>query len=84
MFTQVNDHIVETACFLYDCDLRERVNSECLHTFDELLMELSGINAKDWDSMKLATALMMICYPKEKIEYPAEVNHNILSNLHIR
>ncbi|CAL5051728.1 unnamed protein product [Urochloa decumbens] len=36
----------------------------------EHIMEISHIDTKDWDLLKLATALMMICCPEKKIAAP--------------
>lgn len=43
---------------------------------DPDLMEISGFNSPDWDTIKLATALKKIAYPNEEIEHPPEVSHN--------
>ncbi|CAO2161239.1 unnamed protein product [Urochloa humidicola] len=69
----VNDDIVETACFLYDCDLVEKKHSKSLHKADVYLEEISGFNSSGWKPMKLATALKKICYPEEEIEIPPEM-----------
>jgi hypothetical protein len=46
------------------------------------LEEVSSINSWDWDILKLVTALKMVCYPKDEIEFgnPHKVNHNIMKN----
>jgi len=43
---------------------------------DSDLMEISGFNSQDWDTMKIATAMKMIAYPDEKVEHPPEVSRN--------
>ncbi|KAL6659592.1 hypothetical protein ACP70R_003632 [Stipagrostis hirtigluma subsp. patula] len=69
----VNDDIVETACFLYDCDHVVEKHSKSLHDADGHLMAVSGLNSSEWSAMKLATALKMICYPQERIRPPPEM-----------
>lgn len=69
----VNDEIVETACFLYDCDLVEKKHSKSLHMTDTYFMEISGLNSMDWDTMKIATALKKITCPEEEIKHPPEM-----------
>lgn len=46
---------------------------------DVHIWEISRIDAKDWDLLKLATALMLICCPEKIIEAPRLVSQNILS-----
>ncbi|KAJ1266846.1 hypothetical protein BS78_07G010300 [Paspalum vaginatum] len=69
----VNDDIVETACFLYDCDLIEKKHSRDLHMSDILFMEISGLNSQDWSPMKLAIAHVKIAYPEIRINHPPEM-----------
>ncbi|RLN11967.1 hypothetical protein C2845_PM09G19650 [Panicum miliaceum] len=69
---EVNDDIVETACFLYDSDHVVEKHSKSLHNADGHLMEISGLNSSEWSAMKLATALKMICYPQERIRPPPD------------
>jgi hypothetical protein len=44
------------------------------------LEEISGINPQGWSLMKIATALMMVCYPYQQLKtgHPGKVNSNIL------
>ncbi|WVZ95263.1 hypothetical protein U9M48_041053 [Paspalum notatum var. saurae] len=63
----VNDDIVETACFLYDCDLMEKKISRSLHMSDSLFMDISELNSEDWSAMKLAIAHVKIAYPEMQI-----------------
>ncbi|CAD6334632.1 unnamed protein product [Miscanthus lutarioriparius] len=48
----------------------EMKHSRSLHMSDSDLMEISGFNSQDWDTMKIATAMKMIAYPDEKVEHP--------------
>jgi nucleolar protein 58 len=43
------------------------------------LEEVSGIDSKNWDRLKLATALKLICYPDDEIVTgnSEEVNRNV-------
>jgi hypothetical protein len=45
---------------------------------DTYLMEISGFNSPEWDTMKLVTALKKISCLEEEVEHPAEVNHNTI------
>ncbi|CAL4945338.1 unnamed protein product [Urochloa decumbens] len=62
----VNRQIVEMAQGLYECDwcVNKHVGS-----LQDALKEVSDINFKDWDPLKLASALKIICYPNEKCKY---------------
>ncbi|KAL6658741.1 hypothetical protein ACP70R_002781 [Stipagrostis hirtigluma subsp. patula] len=62
--------IVETAWFLYDCDLREGKHSKRPHGTDRCLREISGFNSQHWDALKLAAALKMLYFPQEEIWHP--------------
>ncbi|CAN6247292.1 unnamed protein product [Urochloa humidicola] len=64
--SMVNERIVVSACALYDCDLIEKKHYASLERVGQHLKEVSGINAEDWSLLKLATALMIICYPEEE------------------
>lgn len=65
----VNDCIIETACILYDCDccLKKHYNSWLIAS--AFLKEVSSIDSRGWNILKLATALKMVCYPKDKIVF---------------
>ncbi|KAL6603662.1 hypothetical protein ACP70R_044023 [Stipagrostis hirtigluma subsp. patula] len=63
----VNKHIVETACMLFDCDFCLKKHLKNLRHAGEHLYEVSGIDSNEWDVMKLATALKIVCYPEEKV-----------------
>ncbi|CAD6334618.1 unnamed protein product [Miscanthus lutarioriparius] len=70
----VNDEIVETNLLLFMTgDLVVKKHSRSLHMSDSDLMEISGFNSQDWDTMKIATAMKMIAYPDEKVEHPPEM-----------
>uniref|UniRef100_A0A0E0CL07 Nucleolar protein 58/56 N-terminal domain-containing protein n=1 Tax=Oryza meridionalis TaxID=40149 RepID=A0A0E0CL07_9ORYZ len=63
----VNKRILEAASDLYDCDDCEKKNNWSLRRAGRNLMDISSINSEDWGLLKLSTALMIVCYPKEKI-----------------
>lgn len=44
----------------------------------EYVKEISDIDTANWDLLKIATALKMLCFPKEKVSFPRGVNLNIL------
>ncbi|CAN6286246.1 unnamed protein product [Urochloa humidicola] len=62
----VNRQIVEMAQGLYECDWCANKHVESLQV---ALKEVSDIDFKDWDPLKLASALKIICYPDEKCKY---------------
>ncbi|EAZ23194.1 hypothetical protein OsJ_06879 [Oryza sativa Japonica Group] len=63
----VNKRILEAASDLYDCDDCEKKNNWSLRRAGRNLMDISSINSEDWGLLKLSTALMIVCYPEEKI-----------------
>lgn len=75
---QVTRRIIELAGIVYECDRCVNKHDDSLRSAAEHLTEISHIDTQDWDLMKLATAFKMICYPKETVEAPPLVNHNIL------
>jgi len=75
---QVNEHIIKYACVLYNCDLCETKHSEFLASCGKCLKERSGIDYEGWSTMKLATALRILCFPDDDESYDDLVNHNIL------
>lgn len=74
--TQVNDRIIMMACILVDCEFCDEKHSKPLRMAAANLKDLSGIDSEDWDLMKLATALKIICYPAERTISEAVVNFN--------
>ncbi|RLN33787.1 hypothetical protein C2845_PM03G26340 [Panicum miliaceum] len=66
----VTKQIIEMAGCLNQCDQRVNKYKYLLRDAAERIMEISHIDTKDWDLMKLATALMMICCPEEKNAAP--------------
>ncbi|KAL6659094.1 hypothetical protein ACP70R_003134 [Stipagrostis hirtigluma subsp. patula] len=65
----VNKYIVEAACMLSDFKFCVEKHSKNLRLASEHLEEVSCIDAKDWDVMKIATALKIACYPEEEIVF---------------
>ncbi|CAM0955164.1 unnamed protein product [Alopecurus aequalis] len=64
----VTKRIIEMASLIYECDY-------CVNKYDNILrfaaehqiLKISRIDTREWDLLKLATALKMICYPEEEI-----------------
>uniref|UniRef100_A0ACD5WAZ0 Uncharacterized protein n=1 Tax=Avena sativa TaxID=4498 RepID=A0ACD5WAZ0_AVESA len=65
----VDQTIIEMSCILYDCDCCQKNWSESLRLGSHFLEEVSSIDSEDWDIVKLATALKMVCYPDEEITF---------------
>ncbi|PVH33613.1 hypothetical protein PAHAL_8G033200 [Panicum hallii] len=76
----VNECSIEAACVVYNCDYCVDKHSKSLHGAAKHLEEISGINPQGWSSMKIATALMMVCCPYQQLKPgdPREANNNIL------
>ncbi|RLM58157.1 hypothetical protein C2845_PM18G01210 [Panicum miliaceum] len=64
----VNERIVEAACMVYNCDYCVDKHSKSLHDAAKHLEEISGIDPQGWSSMKIATALMMVCCPYQQLK----------------
>ncbi|KAK1641813.1 hypothetical protein QYE76_059618 [Lolium multiflorum] len=64
----VNAGIIDMASTLYECDLFEYERDPLLEYGSKQLQKASGLDSKDWDRLKLATALKLICYPEDEIE----------------
>jgi hypothetical protein len=63
----VTKRIIETAAVVYECDRSVDKHAISLRHAATHLERISHIDAQDWDLLKLATALKLICYPEEKI-----------------
>ncbi|KAL6638194.1 hypothetical protein ACP70R_025766 [Stipagrostis hirtigluma subsp. patula] len=61
----INKSIVQAAYNLYECDYCVNKNADSLRSASHFLWKIPRINHWDWDLLKLATALMIICYPEE-------------------
>ncbi|PUZ49255.1 hypothetical protein GQ55_7G312000 [Panicum hallii var. hallii] len=59
----VNKRIIETAGILYDCDLCLKKHSDLFRRLGHHLVEVSQIDTQGWSSMKLATAIKIVCCP---------------------
>ncbi|KAM3197283.1 hypothetical protein ACQJBY_072760 [Aegilops geniculata] len=65
----VNECIIETACMLNDCDRCLKAIGESWRSGSAFLEVVSSIDSQDWDTLKMATALKMVCFPEEKIVF---------------
>jgi len=59
----VNEVVIMLGCLLLDCEYVDVKNTKALRLCGEHLKDISGIESKDWDLMKLATALKITCHP---------------------
>ena len=75
---QVTERIIKMAGVMYECDRCVGKHDISLRLAATHLMEISQIDTNDWDLLKFATALMMICYPKEFFLTTPQVNRNML------
>ncbi|TVU35274.1 hypothetical protein EJB05_17158, partial [Eragrostis curvula] len=66
----VTRRIIKMAGTVHACDRCVNKHSNNLHSVAEHLKEISHIDTRDWDLMKIATALKLICYPNEKVKAP--------------
>lgn len=77
---QVDEDLIAMATALYESDYSVNRCARYLHTYGKYLQDVSGIDCQNWDLQKLATALKLLSYPKEKIETGTsdEVNSNAI------
>ncbi|PVH31356.1 hypothetical protein PAHAL_9G123400 [Panicum hallii] len=64
----VDEDLITIATALYESDYCVNRFAEFLHRGGKYLKEVSGIDCQNLDLQKLATALKLLSYPKEKIE----------------
>jgi nucleolar protein 58 len=76
---QVNSDIIYAASVVYECDRSVDIRASYLDHGRAKLSEVSQIYSTNWDELKLATALKLICYPEEQVETgdSEEVNCNV-------
>lgn len=60
----VSKSIIEATGLVFECDYNVNKHAVNMHYAGEHLKKISGIDVKDWDLLKLATALMIVSYPK--------------------
>ncbi|TVU47369.1 hypothetical protein EJB05_06968, partial [Eragrostis curvula] len=75
----VTRRIVEMASVLHDCDCCVEKHVVFLREGGEFIEKVSKINTQNWDSLKLANALKLICYPEEAIEVMIGDSKEVLS-----
>ncbi|KAM0836668.1 hypothetical protein ACQ4PT_062160 [Festuca glaucescens] len=63
----VTKRIIEMAGVVYECDRCVNKYNTSLRFDAQQLMEISRIDTHDWDLLKLATALKIICDPEDEI-----------------
>uniref|UniRef100_A0ACD5U0G1 Uncharacterized protein n=1 Tax=Avena sativa TaxID=4498 RepID=A0ACD5U0G1_AVESA len=63
----VTTRIIQMVGTVYECDRCVDKFDPFLRLYTEKLMKISGIRTCDWDLLKLATALKMICEPEDEI-----------------
>uniref|UniRef100_A0ACD5TP65 Uncharacterized protein n=1 Tax=Avena sativa TaxID=4498 RepID=A0ACD5TP65_AVESA len=63
----VTTRIIKMVGTMYECDRCVDKYDPFLRLYTKKLMKISGIRTCDWDLMKLATALKMICEPEDEI-----------------
>ncbi|KAG0528133.1 hypothetical protein BDA96_06G292300 [Sorghum bicolor] len=64
----VNSDIIYAASVVYECDRSVDIRASYLDHGRAKLSEVSQIYSTNWDELKLATALKLICYPEEQVE----------------
>lgn len=76
-FIQVNVHIAQQAGILHRTDLALKKHSAFFKLVGESVKNISDIDSKDWNSIKLATAAVIIRHPEKDFQH-SQVKHNIL------
>ena len=79
---QVNEKIFLAACALFHCDADDDKKLGLLRDAGLYIRDISGIACEDWDVMKLAIAVKVICCPKEELTDFHEVNITLLLSVH--
>ncbi|KAK3128788.1 hypothetical protein QOZ80_6BG0466360 [Eleusine coracana subsp. coracana] len=69
----VTRHVIKLAGVVRECDRCVNKHESSLRSAAEHLKKISRIDTEDWDLMKLATALKIICYPNENVAAPRSV-----------
>jgi nucleolar protein 58 len=64
-----------TACALFHCDVDDEKNLGLLRDAGLNIRDISGIACEDWDILRLAIAVKVICYPEEELAGFHEVNN---------
>jgi len=62
------------AGFIYECEGCVNRHRDSLRDAAEYIKEISDIDTASWDLLEIATALKMLCSPKEKVSFPRQVN----------
>jgi hypothetical protein len=70
------------ACALFHCDADDEKKLGLLRDAGLHIIDISGIACEDWDILKLAVAVKVICCPKEELTDFHEVNNTSLLSLH--
>uniref|UniRef100_A0A0D9X3N3 Auxin-responsive protein n=1 Tax=Leersia perrieri TaxID=77586 RepID=A0A0D9X3N3_9ORYZ len=69
----VNSPMIEVTGLVYECDYVVRKHGKRLCCAVKHLKKLSGINCENWDLMKLATAVMLLCFPNGEYKLPSNI-----------
>jgi nucleolar protein 58 len=70
--------MIEMAAVVYECDCCVMEREHSLRLAAQHLKEISQIDDTDgWDLLKIATALMIICKPTDKIRAAKQVNYTL-------
>lgn len=78
----VNDKIFITAFTLFRCDADDKRNLAILRDAGLYIRDISGIACEDWEILKLAIAVKVICRPKEELtDFHEVLAEDVLSKL---
>lgn len=67
---------------MFHCDADDEKKLGLLRDAGLHIIDISGIACEDWDILKLAVAVKVICCPKEELTDFHEVNNTSLLSLH--
>ncbi|RLM73124.1 hypothetical protein C2845_PM15G11630 [Panicum miliaceum] len=77
----VNEKIFLAACALFHCDADDEKNLGLLRDAGLHIRDISGIVCEDWDILKLAIAVKVICCPKELTDFHEVLAEDVVSKL---
>ncbi|KAJ1267064.1 hypothetical protein BS78_07G027200 [Paspalum vaginatum] len=64
---EVNEAFIAVTGTVYCCDLRVNIYAESLRAAGRHLKEISNIDPEHWGLVKLAAALVLLCFPRDKL-----------------
>ncbi|KAL6615489.1 hypothetical protein ACP70R_037759 [Stipagrostis hirtigluma subsp. patula] len=64
----VNGNMIEMSAALHNCDICVERHTDILRRMATIIVEKSNINCEKWGIQKMATALLVLCYPHMEVK----------------